>query len=104
MNKTEKVIAPLPHAVFAYVHHNRSVAAIVTLRCKTDFALRTDLLQKVGNQLAMQAAAFGKLDPEAPWMLDSTKKVKDIISEISFQLDEPVLIDQVAVQGTSISD
>lgn len=102
--KKENHTIPMPHAVFAYVHHNRSVAAIVTLCCKTDFALRTDLLQKVGNQLAMHAAAFGKLDPEASWVLDGSKKVKDIINEITFQLDEPVLIDQVNVQGTSISD
>ena len=95
---------PMPHAVFAYVHHNRSVAAIVTLRCKTDFALRTELLQKIGNQLSMQAASLGKLDPEANWILDDSKKVKDVINETSYQLDEPVLIDQVSVQGVSISN
>lgn len=92
----------MPHAVFAYVHHNRRVASIVTIRCKTDFALRTELLQTLGQNLAMQAAALGKLDLDSDWLLDGAKKVKTVIENAANELGEPVLIDEVHVQGNSL--
>jgi elongation factor Ts len=91
----------LPYAVFAYVHHNRRVASLVTIRCKTDFALRTDLLQDFGNKVAMHASAFGGVEPDADWILDSKLSVKKALEEVATQLGEPVIIDKVAIQGLS---
>ena len=91
----------LPYAVFAYVHHNRRVASLVTIRCKTDFALRTDLLQDFGNKVAMHASAFGNIDPDSNWLLDSTLSVKAALSKVSDELGEPVIIDKVSIQGLS---
>lgn len=94
-------INELPYAVFAYVHHNRRVASLVTIRCKTDFALRTDLLQDFGNKVAMHASAFGGIDQDANWLLDSTLSVRKALAEVSDQLGEPVIIDKVSIQGLS---
>ena len=91
----------LPYAVFVYVHHNRTVASLVTIRCKTDFALRTDLLQDFGNKVAMHASAFGNIDPDSNWLLDSTLSVKAALSKVSDELGEPVIIDKVSIQGLS---
>lgn len=94
-NKIEK----LPYAVFAYVHHNRRVASLVTISCKTDFALRTDLLQDFGNKVAMHVSAIGDANPDSDWILDGTLKLKKVIENIALQLGEPVTIERVSVQG-----
>lgn len=88
-----------PHAVFAYVHHNRRVASLVTIESNTDFALRTDVLRNFGNSLAMHVSALGTFDIDSDWILDSTKKVGDILIDIRNQLGENVVIKQVHVQG-----
>jgi translation elongation factor EF-Ts len=72
---------------------------MITLRCKTDFALRTDVLQTLGNQLAMHVSAFGGFNPDASWLMDNSKKVKDVINEVAVQLGEPVVLEHVHVQG-----
>ena len=91
----------MPYAVFGYVHHNRRVAAMVTLRCKTDFALRTDLLQDLGQKIAMHASAFGRINEDDGWLMDNTKSVKEIVNAVADELGEPVIIDQVSIQGQS---
>ena len=89
----------MPYAVFAYVHHNRKVASLITIRCKTDFALRTDLLKDFGHKVAMHASAFGGVELGADWILDNKLSVKKAIAEVSSQLGEPVIIDKVSIQG-----
>lgn len=89
----------MPHAIFSYVHHNRRVASLVTIRCKTDFALRTDLLQDFGNKVAKQVVAFGDANMDNTWVLDSRLTLKDAIAEIASQLGEPVILDKVSIHG-----
>ena len=92
----------LPHAVFAYVHHNQRVAAMITLKCKTDFALRTDVLQDFGKHLVMQAAAEQKIDMNAPWMFDSSRTVQAVLDETAKALGEPIHVYEVSIHGTNI--
>lgn len=47
--------------VGAYVHHNSRLAAMVELRCETDFVARTDVFRTLLNQLAEQVAAAAPL-------------------------------------------
>ena len=89
-----------PHAVFAYVHHNRRVASLVTVKADTDFSLRTDVLREFGQSIAMHVAAMGNFDVNSDWIFDSTKKVGDILNEIRMKLGENVVVDQVHVQGS----
>lgn len=44
-----------------YVHHNGKVAALVELRCETDFVARNSDYQQLANQLAMHVAAANPL-------------------------------------------
>ena len=91
----------MPYAIFGYVHHNRKVASMVTIRCKTDFALRTDLLKDFGNKVAMHAAACSRVNDDDGWLFDNTISVKEMIKRISDELDEPVVINEVSIQGNS---
>jgi len=88
-----------PSAVFAYVHHNRRVGALVTIKCDTDFALRTDVLEKFGHDLARQLAAMGStfsvLDK---WLTDESKTIGDVLTEVRQALGEAVEVGQVHVQ------
>jgi elongation factor Ts len=42
----------------SYVHTNGKVAAMVALKCETDFVARNDAFQQLARELAMQVAAF----------------------------------------------
>jgi translation elongation factor EF-Ts len=95
MNQTP----PHPFAIFAYVHHNRRVGALVTVHCETDFALRCDIVQDFGNRLAMHAAANGGVRPDEPWVFASAKTVNDVIVELETALREKVRIAQVHIQS-----
>jgi translation elongation factor EF-Ts len=75
------------------------VAALVTLRTTTDFALRTDILQDLGQKLAMQAAANGVLQDTDAWVLDPGVNVRSVIDGVSEKLGEPVIVSQVHVQS-----
>lgn len=88
-----------PSAIFAYVHHNRRVAALVTLRCQTDFALRCDVVQEFGNRLAQHAAATGGAAPEAAWIFSPAKTIADMLAELKATLREDLQIAQVHVQS-----
>lgn len=88
-----------PSAIFAYVHHNRRVAALVTLRCQTDFALRCDIVQEFGNRLAQHAAATGGAAPEASWIFSPAKTIADVVTELKATLREDLHISQVHVQS-----
>lgn len=86
----------VPYMVFAYVHHNKQHAALITLEATTDFALRTDIVQELGHKLAMHAAAFYGLDPKAKWLLDDSKTVEVIIQEATEKLGEPLIVAKVS--------
>ncbi len=95
--------AEFPYAVFGYVHHNKQNAALVTLECKTDFALRTDLIQTLGKQLAMHAAAFGNIHPDSKWLMDSNQNVATAIKTVADELGEPIQIKEVSVHGIHLN-
>ncbi len=85
-------------AVFAYVHHNHSVAALVTIQCDTDFALRTELVRQTAAKLAMHAVATGSLTHTDPWTFDSSKTVGGILAATAEELGERFEIAEVHVQ------
>ncbi len=84
--------------VFAYVHHNHSVAALVTVHCDTDFALRTELVRETGRKLAMHAVAAGSVNETDTWSFDSTKTVKDVLDAAASELGERFQIAEVHIQ------
>lgn len=94
-----KDIIQTPHAIFAYVHHNRQIGALVTLRCQTDFALRTELVQDFGNKVAMHAAACGGVLPDAAWTFDSSRTVGAVLASVAAALGEKVELTAVRVHS-----
>lgn len=88
----------MPYAIFSYVHHNRQSASLVKIHCKTDFALRTDVIGNLGKQLAMQVVAMGKFDGMDSWIFDSSKTVSSVIQDAKDQLGEDVVLGKILVQ------
>ena len=86
--------------LFVCASQSASGSNCAKISCKTDFALKTDIVQKIGNQIAMQASAFGGLDSVSDWMFDSSKKVKDVLHDVTQQLGEPFVIEQLTVVGS----
>lgn len=93
----------MPYAVFAYQHHNKQNGALVTLESKTDFSLRTELVQETGRKLAMHAAAYGRLHEDAEWLFDSSKNVSNVMTDLAEQLGEPIAIKEVSVHGVHLN-
>jgi len=79
----------------AYIHSNKKIGALVELRCKTDFAARTEDFQKLAHELCLQIAA---IDDEKtpllkqPWIKDETKTVKELIDECINKLGEKIIV------------
>ena len=72
-------------AVVAYVHNNKSVAAIVELQCETDFVSGNEEFQKVAYDIAMHIAA-----------MNPAFKTTDEISEKDTETAKSVFMDEVA--------
>lgn len=98
----KRTYANMPYAVFAYQHHNKQTGALVTLEAKTDFALRTELVQEMGKKLAMHAAAFGRLHDDAKWLFDDSKTVSGVMETLREELGEPLNIKEVSVHGVNL--
>jgi elongation factor Ts len=99
MNNTTDVGVGMPYSIFSYVHHNGRIASLVTIRCKTDFALRTDLIKELGKKMAMQVVALGRFDPEDTWVVDNSYRVREVIDGAKKELGEPILIENVIISG-----
>jgi elongation factor Ts len=72
--------------VFAYLHHNGTTGAMITLGCETDFVAKTDEFQKLGAEIAMQVAS---MNPESleealkqDYIRDSSKTIETLIKEV----------------------
>jgi elongation factor Ts len=82
--------------ISAYTHHDRSVAALVTLTCETDFVARTKEFKDLAHELAMQVAATKPKDIKGllkqPWIRDEKKKVGDLVKELTGKTGENIKI------------
>jgi elongation factor Ts len=80
--------------VGTYVHHNRKLAALVELRCETDFVARTDAFRTLLGQLAEHVAASAPSDVDAllaqPWVREPSRTVASLIDEASARFGERV--------------
>jgi elongation factor Ts len=80
--------------VGSYVHHNRKLAALVELRCETDFVARTDVFRTLLGRLAEHVAASApeKIDEllAQPWVREPSRTIADLIDEASATLGERV--------------
>ncbi|MCS7093359.1 MAG: elongation factor Ts [Patescibacteria group bacterium] len=85
--------------IFAYVHHNRKVGALIELLCETDFVAKNEEFQKLGREIAMQVAS---LKPESvdnllaqEYIRDSSKKIADLIKEAVLKFGENIKVNRI---------
>jgi elongation factor Ts len=82
-------------AIFSYVHHNQLIASLVELHCATDFVVKSDDFQDLGNQLAMHVAAMAPESIEDFLTQDSLKSnesIGSLVNSVSARLNEPIKI------------
>ena len=86
--------------VGSYVHHNRKLAALVELRCETDFVARTEVFRTLLGQLAEHVAASA---PNAvdellaqPWVREPSRTIAELIDETSAKVGERVEVRRFA--------
>ncbi len=85
-------------AIFAYVHHNNRLGALVELACETDFVARNEDFQELGRQMAMQVAAMA---PRAIRPEELPEEIVETERQIYRQqcADKPEHIQEKIVEG-----
>ncbi|MEN9327403.1 MAG: hypothetical protein RI947_211 [Candidatus Parcubacteria bacterium] len=82
--------------IFSYVHHNKKVAALLELQCETDFVGGNVDFQKLGGELAMQAASMPAENIEEfmkqAYIREPGKKVEDLIKDAVLKFGENIRI------------
>jgi len=86
-------------SIFSYVHHNGKVASMIEMACETDFVSGNSDFQKLGKELAMQAASFPAETNEEflaqEYIRDPSKKVSDLVKEAVLKFGENVKINRI---------
>lgn len=86
--------------VISYVHHNGSVGSLVKIMCETDFVAKTDDIEKLGKEVAMQVASMNPANVEEllkqDYLRDSSKTIDELVKEVSGKTGENVQIGEIA--------
>lgn len=89
--------------VFAYVHFNGSVGAMVKLACETDFVAKTDDFAKLGKEVAMQVASMNPESVEEllkqDYLRDTSKTIEELSKEVSGKTGENVRVLEIVRLG-----
>jgi len=84
----------------AYSHAGGKVVSVVELLCETDFVALNEEFKALAHELAMQVAAMNpkSVDEllEQDYIRDSSKKIKDLVSDIIAKIRENIKIGRVA--------
>ncbi len=82
--------------VFAYVHHNGRMGALLKLACETDFVAKNDKFQNLGKELVLQVAS---MDPKnlkeflaQPYLKNPKQTIEDLIKETAGVIGENIKI------------
>lgn len=82
--------------VEAYVHPTGKTAAMIDVRCETDFVARSDEFKKLAHELALQAASMNPESPEEllsqPYIRDPGKTIQDLLTESIAKIGENIVI------------
>lgn len=81
--------------VVSYAHGSR-IGAVLELNCETDFVAKTDDFKNLAKDLVMQVASMEPKDSDEllaqPFIRESSKTIKDLITEIVGKTGENVKI------------
>ena len=84
--------------VYSYIHNNGKVGSLILMACETDFVAKTDDFQKLCKEVAMQVCTddYKDLDQllDAEYMRDSSKKLRDLVTEATAKLGEKIELKQ----------
>jgi elongation factor Ts len=87
--------------VFSYVHHTGRIGCMVALACETDFVAKTEEFQKLGRELAIQAAGTQPENIEAfideDYLREPGKKISELIKETIGKLGENIQVLEVKI-------
>lgn len=82
--------------IFAYIHHDKKLAALVELQCETDFVSKNNKFHQLGKELAMQIASTNPKTVEEllnqEYIKDTGKVIDDLIKEYILKLGENIKI------------
>jgi elongation factor Ts len=85
--------------IASYVHANNRVGALVELASETDFVARGEEFQKLAKEIAMQVVAMepATVDEllEQPYIRDSSKKIKDLVTDVAATTKENVHVRRI---------
>lgn len=83
-------------AIFSYIHHNKKIASLVEVKCETDFVSGNSDFQKLGTELAMQAASVPATGLESfllqEYIREPSRKVGDLIKEAVLKFGENIKV------------
>lgn len=83
-----------------YVHPDGRIGAMVHLACETDFVARTSEFKRLAHELAMQVASMSPQSVEElleqEYIRDSSRQVKDLVTEVAAKTGENVQVRQIA--------
>ncbi len=86
--------------IFAYVHHNKKVAAMVELQCETDFVSGNDDFKKLGAEFAMQAASVDAKNVEellaTEYIREAGKTMADLLKEAVLKFGENTKVARIS--------
>ena len=80
--------------VYSYIHNGSKIGSMVMLTCETDFVAKTEDFGKVAKEIALQVSSEDYADLEtllnSPYIRDESKKVSDLVAELSAKTGEKV--------------
>lgn len=86
--------------VDSYVHPTGKTAAMIDVRCETDFVARSEGFKKLAHELALQAASMAPESVEEllsqPYIRDPGKTIKDLLTESIAKIGENIVIKRVS--------
>lgn len=87
--------------VFAYVHFNGRVGALVKLACETDFVAKTEDFQALGKEIAMQIASMKPASVEEllkqDYLRNSSQTIEQLVKGVSGKTGENIRVLAISV-------
>lgn len=79
-----------------YLHSTGRLGVLLDIRCETDFVTKSDDFKELAHGIAMHIASMYPEDVkelmEQDYVKDSSKKVKDVVTEYILKLGENIVI------------
>lgn len=86
--------------MFAYVHHNKKVAALVELQSETDFVSGNEQFQKLGQEIAMQVAFTAPKETEEllkqEYIREPGKTIETLVKDAILKFGENIKVARFA--------